>query len=563
MIAGIDFGTSTSEIACAKKDGSVEIFPNHLGETITPSVVYIEEDGTPLVGKEAREKALLDPDNAFIEVKRLFGSGARLSARGKKYSPSEVAAIIIRYLADCAEKSSGEKIDSAIITVPAYFTDAQRKEVIEAGEAAGLKVERILNEPTAASLDYGVNHMEDCDYILVYDLGGGTLDVTVLELFEGVVEVKSSCGNNALGGKDFDEAIMKRVTTAVKKRDKIDVTTDARAMMRLKQAAERCKTVLSDETEFLLELPFFYAKKNGEPAGYSEKITRDNFEDMIRNMILSTEIQIKTALSDADLEPEEIDLTLLVGGSSRIPFVQRFLSEIFEFHPEIETDPDLAVVKGAALQAAALSGALGGDAIVLTDICPYSLSVKALDQLTDFTYCDILIKRNSVLPSVVSRVYTTAEDRQDTVHISAYQGESHYPAENILLNSFELTGIPQARAGAEKINIQFEYDLNGILTVSAEILSTGKSATVKVDAAAMGQNLDLSKWQEAQNAHKFRRYIKKAERLAKICGEDDAEDILSLTNELKKSLVMGWEDSISEKLLTNLQMAIEILEEGA
>ncbi|MCL2834575.1 MAG: Hsp70 family protein, partial [Treponema sp.] len=328
MKAGIDFGTSTSEIAYVSKDGKIIIVPNHLGEVITPSVVNIGADGTLLVGREAKEKALVEPENTFLEVKRLFGTNTELTAHGKVYSPVDAAAMIIRYLVDCAQKQSGQTIDSAVITVPAYFTDSQRKDVMAAGKAAGLEVERIINEPTAASLDYGIDHMRDCKYMLVYDLGGGTLDVTVLELFEGVVEVKSSCGNNALGGKDFDQAIMDHITGIIRKRDKVEISSDARAMMRIKMAAEQCKIALSSKTEYRIELPFLYSKNANPgnqsaqssqnvpgsqlvPSGYSETISRITFESMIRDKVYSTEQQIKTALFDADLEAKDIDLTLL------------------------------------------------------------------------------------------------------------------------------------------------------------------------------------------------------------------------------------------------------------
>jgi len=562
MKVGIDFGTSTSEIAYIDDAGKIAIVPNHLGETITPSVVYIAEDGAPVVGREAKEKALAEPESTFLEVKRLFGQSAELTARGKAYSPVDVAAIIIRYLIDCAQRHAGREIDSAVITVPAYFTDPQRKDVMAAGKAAGIEVERIINEPTAASLDYGIDHMRDCKYMLVYDLGGGTLDVTVLELFEGVVDVKSSCGNNALGGKDFDQAIIDHVTAAIKKRDKITVTDDARAMMRIKIAAEQCKIALSEKHEHAIELPFLYSK-SGEPVGHSETVTRDAFESMIREKVYSTEQQIKTALFDANLTAEDIDLTLLVGGSTRIPLVSKFLDEIFGIAPESAVDPDLAVVRGAAIQAGVLSGALSENAIVLTDICPYSLSTDALMELgfgAKEVFCDILIKRNTTLPASASKIYSTSYDNQTEVHVTTYQGESLIPDENYMLNSFVLSGIPRARAQKEKINIRFEYDLNGILTVLAEVVSTGKSAAVTVDTTQMGRNLDLSAWKDAPAAVKYRKVIAKAERLIKIHGEEAADEIDSCLDELKKALVMGWEKTVVERLKNALDDAIEGME---
>jgi molecular chaperone DnaK len=563
MKVGIDFGTSTSEIAYVDDGGKIIIVPNHLGETITPSVVYIAEDGKPVVGLEAKEKALLEPENTFLEVKRLFGQNTELQARDKVYSPVDVAAMIIRYLTDCARKHSGQAVDSAVITVPAYFTDSQRKDVMAAGKAAGLDVDRIINEPTAASLDYGIEHMRDCKYMLVYDLGGGTLDVTVLELFEGVVEVKSSCGNNALGGKDFDQAIMDHITAFIKKRDKIDISSDARAMMRVKIAAEQCKIALSGKTENEIELPFLYSK-SGNPVGYSEKITRTLFESMIREKIYSTEQQIKTALFDANLDADDIDLTLLVGGSTRIPLVSRFLDETFGIAPESAVDPDLAVVRGAAIQAGVLSGVLNENAIVLTDICPYSLSTEVLEDIGfghKELFCDVLIKRNTTLPASASKIYSTSCDYQTKVHITAYQGESPDPDENYLLNCFELSGIPKAKANKEKINIRFEYDLNGILTVQAEIVSTGKSATVTVNTSQMGKNLDLSKWKEVPAARKYRQIINKAERLAKLYGDEAAIEIKAAADELKKALVMNWDYVIVERLKDDLADAIDDMEE--
>ena len=558
MKVGIDFGTSTSEIAYIDDNGKVIVIPNHLGEAITPSVVTIAEDGTTAVGREAKEKALIEPENTFLEVKRLMGQSADLIAWGKTYSPVDIAAMVIRYLVDCAQKHTGQPIDSAVITVPAYFTDPQRKDVMAAGTAAGLVVERIINEPTAASLDYGIGHMRDCKYMLVYDLGGGTLDVTVLELFEGVVDVKSSCGNNALGGKDFDQAIMDYIVSKIKKRDKIDVSKDVRAMMRIKIAAEQCKIALSNENEYLIELPFL-ASKNGDPIGYSETITRSHFESMIQEKINSTEQQVKTALFDAGLEAGEIDLTLLVGGSTRIPLVTKFLEETFGFVSESAVDPDMAVVRGAAIQAGVLSGILGENAIVLTDICPYSLSTDCLidNFFGEMLICDILIKRNTTLPTSSSKVYATSHDDQTMVNISAYQGESIDPDENYLLNRFELSGIPKGRAHKEKINVRFEYDLNGILVVTAEIVSTGKSATVTVNTAEMGKNLDLSKWEEMPAARQYRRIIHKADRLVKIHGGENAGDVEAAANELKKALVMHWEPAILGKLKRELENAIE------
>jgi len=563
MKVGIDFGTSTSEIAFCDSEGKVTVVPNHLGEIITPSVVHFEANGKAVVGREALEMAILEPENTFLEVKRLFGQDVRLESRGRVYEPVEVAAQIISYLVRCAQEHTGEIINSAVVTVPAYFTDAQRKDVMAAGNMAGVEVSRIINEPTAASLDYGIKHMRDCNHMLVYDLGGGTLDVTVLELFEGVVDVKSSCGNNTLGGKDFDQAITDYIVRNIKKQSDVDITGDKRAMMRIKIAAEECKIALSTQDSHEVELPFLFEDKKGEPRGFAEKITRNAFDNMIKGMIHSTKTQIDTALTDANLTADDIDLTLMVGGSTRIPLVKDFLEKQFGFTPAQATDPDLAVVAGAAIQAAVLDGTLSENAVILTDICSYSLSTGTLrDKGCSCCleqYCDILIPRNSTLPASASKIYMTAHDDQRIVHISAYQGESEDPDENYLLNKFVLSGIPKGRAGTQKINIEFEYDLNGILTVNAQIVSTGKKVTAAIDTSGLGKGLDLSAWKDHEKAKDYRRFINKADRLAKVHGED-AQDLTSAANELKKAMVLNWEDDILKHLLNDLQSEIDDME---
>ena len=562
MIVGIDFGTSTSEISYVNDQGQVVLIPNHLGEVITPSAVYLTAEKTPVVGQEAKEMAIIEPENVALEVKRLFGQGSSLTLRGTAYTPVAVASMIIEYLVKCAEEHLGCEITAAVITVPAYFTDAQRRDVMLAGEMAGLKVERIINEPTAASLDYGIRHMQDCKHILVYDLGGGTLDVTVLELFEGVVDVKSSCGNNTLGGKDFDQAIMEYALSGIMKKNTVDIKNDARAMTRLKISAEQCKIALSEDSEYKMELPFLFQEKSGEAGGYSEVITRNRFEQLIEQQVYSTRQQIETALCDAKLIPSEIDLVLLVGGSTRIPLVSEFLSEQFGFDTRSVLNPDLAVVRGAAIQAGVISGVLDENAIILTDVSAYSLSVEVLDKSDGFpeTYCDVLIPRNTTLPASISKVYCTSFDNQTTVHITTYQGESLYPEENELLNRFSLSQIPKGRAGKEKISIRFEYDLNGILVVSAEIISTGKSAVVTLDTAAIGAGLDLEQWKNSPYAKSYRAVINKADRMVKVHG-DDADAVEAAAQELKKAIILGWETEILVSQMEKLKREIEVLED--
>jgi len=553
MIVGIDLGTSTSEIAYFNAQGQPEPIPNHLGSVVTPSVVYINERFEPIVGLEAREKLLLEPQNTFMEVKRMMGQDKTLTARGRQYSPAEMSSFILRYLVGCAEKHLNQKIDRAVITVPAYFSDRQRRETIQAGEMAGLKVERIINEPTAAALDYGVSHLDDCENILVYDFGGGTLDVTVLELFEGVADVKSSCGNNALGGKDFDEALIKYFIARIEKETRVNVSNNPRACSRLKDAAENCKIALSSQDTYEIDLPFLFTKQNNQPAGFFYTMTRGEFEGIIKDKVESTSEQINTALADAGLTPSDLDLVLLVGGSTKIPFVSRYITELVNFESSRLVDPDMAVVRGAAIQAGIIEGVLDENAIVLTDVCPYSLSTEVLEHpepFLAFTRCDILIRRNTTIPVTVSKIYVTAHDDQTEVDVSVYQGESLVPKENIFLNKFMLSGIPKAKAHKEKIRVSFSYDLNGILAVTAEIVSTRVSAGITINTAeapvSRADERDPSKWTESPHAARYRMLINRAEKRlekADVNADERAADMSGALNELKLALAGGNNDT--------------------
>jgi len=558
MIVGIDLGTSTSEIAYINEQGQPEPIPNHLGSVITTSAVHINEKHEPIVGLEAREKLLVDPENTFIEVKRLMGQGKTLKARGNEYTPVQLSSFILRYLVDCAEAHLSQNIDRAVITVPAYFTDKQRRETILAGESAGLKVERIINEPTAAALDYGVTHLKDCKNILVYDFGGGTLDVTVLELFEGVADVKSSCGNNSLGGKDFDEALIADFLKRIESKGNTPVSKNHRAMSRLKDAAEKCKIELSSHDEYDIDLPFLYAKQNNLPAGFSHKVSKDDFESLIRGKVESTSSQINTALSDAGLSSDDIDLVLMVGGSTKVPLVADFLSDSLNFDPMRLIDPDMAVVRGAAIQGAIIDGALKDDnVIVLTDVCPYSLSTDVLKSFDPFMgpvlECDILIGRNTTIPVTVSKIYHTVHDYQTCVEVKVYQGESEIPDENIFLNKFLLSGLPKARAGKEKVKIEFSYNLNGILDVSAESMSNRKKAGISINTSEMSEDIgehdselaDPADWIKSQYAPRYRTIIKRAEKLVASASNDDIElleELELMLHELKYELALGLSD---------------------
>lgn len=552
-IVGIDLGTSTSEVAILV-DGKPFVIPNHLGESITPSVVGISEEGEVIVGKEARDQLLLKPNDTVIEVKRLMGSNQTVSMGGKEYSPQKISSYILRYLIDCSSKYLGEEVERAVITVPAYFSDDQRKSVVEAGKLAGITVERIINEPTAASLDYGIEHMEECRNILVYDLGGGTLDVTILEMFEGVLEVKASSGNNKLGGKDFDQKIIDYLFENFKNKNNTDISKDIRAMMRLKDAAENCKIALSSCDKYEVALPFL-ANVNDTPVALEEKITKEVFESLINELIDSTQKQIEVALSDSGLKSENIDMILLVGGSTRIPYVKKFIEKTLGQIPQSLVDPDLAVVRGAAVQAAILNDELSSEKdIMITDVCPYTLGLAVLDFIGGMPVhdaYDVIIPRNVTIPVRKEKIYGTVVDNQTSVEIKAYQGEYKRASQNNFLGKFKLDGIPPAPAFEQKINVAFSYDVNGILSIEGKIVSTGEKAnlTVETTGVSLEDEVNLEDWVNSPLAKKYRAVIKKAERLLKT--EDDDFEMFELENllvSIKKSIIKNDDTEIIDNL---------------
>jgi molecular chaperone DnaK len=529
-IVGIDLGTSTSEIACII-DGVPRLIPNTLGKLITPSVVHIGEDGTALVGEEAAGYLFTRPECTFMEVKRLTGKGEPLRAHGKEYSPEEIQAMLLRYLIGCAESYLGEKIDRAVITVPAYFTDVQRRATTRAGELAGLRVERILNEPTAAALDYGLANLKECKNVLVYDLGGGTLDVTVLELFEGVIDVKASCGNNHLGGKDFDEIIMAHLA---------DSAGDERALMRLKKAAEDCKIALSTREEYQVSLPFLLTGEEGKPISVEKTVRRLEFETWIEEKVQSTREPMMTALSDAALSPKDLQVILLVGGSTRIPCVKKMVEDCLQAVPKSLVDPDLTVARGAAIQAGLLEGTLNSEDLVLTDVCPYTLGIAILHQgfHSERLIFDPIIPRNVTIPAEKSKIYHPAYDYQESARIEVFQGDSSNPENNERLGEVYLSGIPPARKGKEPLEVSFAYDMNGILQVKARVISTGKEVSAEINTTGLKPKpvLDVSKWESAEGARHFRPAIRKAEKL--IAGGEAGEMEL-LVRQIKEALVQG------------------------
>jgi molecular chaperone DnaK len=551
-IVGIDLGTSTSEIGCIV-DGTARLIPNSQGKLITPSVVHIGQDGEILVGEEAAEYLFTRPDCTFMEVKRLTGSGEKLKAHGKEYAPEEIQAMLLRYLVRCAEDSLKEKIDRAVITVPAYFTDVQRRATAKAGELAGLHVERIINEPTAAALDYGLSNLKECKNVLVYDLGGGTLDVTVLELFEGVIDVKASSGNNHLGGKDFDEIIMAHLT---------DPEGDERALMRLKKAAEDCKIALSTRDEFKVSLPFLLTSKDGKPVSVEKTIRRRDFEEWVSEKVSSTRDPMMSALGDAKLTPGDLQVILLVGGSTRIPCVKKLVEETLGAIPHSLVDPDLTVARGAAIQAGLLEGSINNEDLVLTDVCPYTLGTAPLQEglFGKQQVFDPIIPRNTTIPTEKAKLYTPAEDYRTEVIIEVYQGESSDPENNERLGELRLTNIPSARRGKEQIEVTFGYDMNGILQVKASVVSTGSQVSAEISTTGIKARplLDLSKWEQAEGARLFRPLIRKAEKFI-ASGKDIGGDISLLVRRIKEALLLGNREQ-AEDLRDELLSMLEALE---
>ncbi len=552
-IMGIDLGTSTSEIAILI-DGAPHVIPNHLGEHITPSVVGISDEGDIIAGSEAAEQLLLKPEDTIMEVKRLMGSDTKVTMGGEEYTAQEISSYLLKYLVQCAEEYLNEKIDRAVITVPAYFSDTQRKAVVEAGKLAGIKVERIINEPTAAALDYGIDHMEVCNNILVYDLGGGTLDVTVLEMFDGVLEVKASSGNNRLGGKDFDNSLMDFCLERFHSKYGIDVSDDKRAMMRLKKECEKCKITLSTEEEYGIVLPFF-AEFDRKPVSLEEDIDRQLFESLIKAHVDSTSEPIQRALHDSKLRKEDIDLILLVGGSTRIPYVRDFIErELGKAPGRSLVDPDLAVVRGASIQAGILEENISAeDGILITDVCPYTLGVAVLGYvggIPNDDVFDVIIPRNTTIPVTMEKIYGTAQDDQEAVEIKVYQGENKKASTNNFLGNFLLDGIPPAPAFKQKVKVGFSYDANGILQVEATIVSTGKKAdiTIETTGVEMSEEIDLEGWKDVPGSRSYRAVINKAEKLLNQEETGIYEiDIDSLVKQIKRGLLKGEKKEVLDE----------------
>lgn len=543
-VIGIDLGTTNSCVA-VMEGGEPVVIPNPEGNRTTPSVVAFK-DGERLIGEVAKRQAITNP-NTIQSIKRHMGSDYKVNIEGKEYTPQEISAIILQYLKSYAEDYIGEKVTKAVITVPAYFNDAQRQATRDAGIIAGLEVERIINEPTAAALAYGIDKEED-QTILVYDLGGGTFDVSILDIGDGTFEVIATAGDNQLGGDDFDQRIIDYMVDEFKKQHGIDLSQDKMAMQRLKEAAEKAKIDLSGVTQAQISLPFITAGESG-PLHLEMTLSRAKFEDLTRDLVERTMIPVRNALKDADLTPQDIDKVLLVGGSTRIPAVQEAIKREIGKEPSKGINPDEVVALGAAIQ----GGVLQGDVkdVVLLDVTPLSLGIETMGGVTTR-----LIERNTTIPTSASQIFTTAADNQTAVDIHVVQGEREMAADNKTLGRFQLTGIPPAPRGVPQIEVTFDIDANGIVHVRAKDLGTNKeqSITIKASSGLSEEEIQRMIKEAEENAEQDKKRRQEAEL------RNEADHLIFTTDKTLKDLgdkVSDAEKQEVEKAKEELKSALE------
>lgn len=520
-VVGIDLGTTNSVIA-VKEGDSITVIPNAEGSRLTPSVVAFTKEGERLVGQLAKRQAIINPERTVISIKRKMGSDYRVTIDGRSYTPQEISAMILQKLKKDAEEYLGEPVTRAVITVPAYFTDAQRQATKDAGRIAGLEVLRIINEPTAAALAYGVGKSGE-HKILVFDLGGGTFDVSILDVGEGVFEVVATSGDNHLGGDDWDQRIVDWMVEEFRRREGIDLRNDRVAMQRLREAAEKAKIELSSMPQTTISLPFITADHTG-PKHLELTLTRARFEEMTQDLLERVTGPVRRALEDAKLSPSDIDKILLVGGATRMPMVQRKVKELLGKEPTKGVNPDECVAVGAAIQAAILAGEHKD--IVLVDVTPLSLGVETLGGV--FTK---IIERNTAIPVSRSQIFTTAADNQTTVEIHVLQGERPMAADNVSLGRFFLEGIPPAPRGVPKIEVTFTIDVNGILQVSAKDLATGKQQAVTIQSSRLSE-AEIERMRK--EAELYEAEDRKKKELAE--AKNEADSLIYNTRKLLKDL---------------------------
>ncbi len=543
-IIGIDLGTTNSCVAVLEA-GEPKVIPNPEGNRTTPSVVAFK-NGERIVGDAAKRQAITNP-NTVSSIKRLMGTSEKVEIEGKKYTPEEVSAMILSYMKDYAESYLGEKVDKAVITVPAYFNDAQRQATKNAGKIAGLNVERIINEPTAAALAYGLDKQEKNQTILVYDLGGGTFDVSILELGDGVFEVKSTAGNNHLGGDDFDNKIMDYLVETFKKENGVDLSKDKMAMQRLKELSEKAKKDLSSMTTTQVSAPFISQSADG-PLHLEMTLTRAKFEELIHDLVMSTLEPVRKALKDADIKAKDLDKVIFVGGSTRVPLVYETVKKELAMEPSREVNPDEVVAMGASIQGGVLTGDVND--IVLLDVTPLSLGIETLGGVMT-----VLIPRNTTIPTSKSEVFSTAADNQPAVDVHVLQGERSMASDNKTLGRFQLADIPPAPRGVPQIQVTFDIDANGIVNVTAKDLGTNKEQKITITSnttlsddeidrmmkeAEANKEADKKKKEEADLRNDAEQMIFQSEKALKDLGDKvdakEKEEVEGFVKELKEAL---------------------------